>query len=78
MSGSRYLSIVQASLTTQDVVLTVVKGVTFGAIVGILPSFQGLAVRRGPTEIPQAVIRGTVGSIVLIFVFSAVFVAVLQ
>lgn len=78
MSGSRYLSIVQASLTTQDVVLTVVKGVTFGAIIGILPSFQGLAVRRGPTEIPQAVIRGTVGSIVLIFVFSAVFVAVLQ
>jgi len=35
-------------------------------------------VRRGPTEIPQAVIRGTVGSIVLIFVLSAIFVAVLQ
>jgi phospholipid/cholesterol/gamma-HCH transport system permease protein len=78
MSGARYLSIVVASLTTQDVVLTLVKGLTFGAIIGILPSFQGLSVRRGPTEIPQAVIRGTVGSIVLIFVFSAVFVAVLQ
>jgi phospholipid/cholesterol/gamma-HCH transport system permease protein len=78
MSGTRYLSIVGASLTTQDVVLTLVKGVTFGAIIGILPSFQGLSVKRGPTEIPQAVIRGTVGSIALIFVFSALFVAVLQ
>ena len=78
MSGSRYLSIVLESLTTQDVILTILKGLTFGAIIGLLPSFQGLSVRRGPTEIPQAVIRGTVGSIVLIFVLSAIFVAVLQ
>ena len=78
MSESRYFAIVLANLTTQDVVLTLVKGITFGAIIGILPSFHGLSVRRGPTEIPQAVIRGTVGSIALIFVFSAFFVAVLQ
>ncbi|HWA56593.1 MAG TPA: ABC transporter permease [Gemmatimonadales bacterium] len=78
MSGPRYLGIVLANLTTQDVVLTVVKGVLFGLVVGIIPSYQGLSVRHGPTEIPQAVIRGTVGSIAVIFVIAAVIVGVLR
>ena len=76
VNGGRYLGIVFASLTTQDVVLTVLKGVVFGAVIGLLPSFQGLSVQHGPTEIPQAVIRGTVGSIAFIFVFAALFVTV--
>ena len=76
MSLARYTTIVAGSLTTEDVVLTLVKGVLFGGIIGVLPSFQGLSVRSGPTEIPQAVIRGTVGSIALIFVCSALLVAV--
>ncbi len=78
MSGTRYLSIVLASMTTQDVLLTVLKGLVFGTIIGVLPSYQGLSVQAGPTEIPQAVIRGTVGSIALIFIFSALFVVALQ
>jgi phospholipid/cholesterol/gamma-HCH transport system permease protein len=77
MSLARYLGIVAANLTTQDVVLTMVKGVLFGLVIGVLPSHAGLSVRRGPTEIPQAVIRGTVGSIAVIFVLSALIVAVL-
>lgn len=78
MSGARYLGIVVANLTAQDVVLTVAKGVVFGTVIGIIPSYEGLAVRHGPTEIPQAVIRGTVGSIVVIFVFAALIVGTLQ
>jgi phospholipid/cholesterol/gamma-HCH transport system permease protein len=76
MSVERYLGIVIANLTTQDIVLTALKGVIFGLVVGIIPSFEGLSVRRGPTEIPQAVIRGTVGSIAVIFVFAAIIVSV--
>jgi phospholipid/cholesterol/gamma-HCH transport system permease protein len=78
MSGARYLGIVLENLTTQDVVLTLVKGVLFGLVIGIIPSYQGLSVRSGPTEIPQAVIRGTVGSIAVIFVIAAVIVGVTQ
>ncbi|HXG45958.1 MAG TPA: ABC transporter permease [Gemmatimonadales bacterium] len=77
MSLPRYLNIVTASLTTRDVTLTVLKGGLFGLVIGLLPSYQGLAVRRGPTEIPQAVIRGTVGSIAVIFIVSALIVLVL-
>jgi phospholipid/cholesterol/gamma-HCH transport system permease protein len=76
MSLARYLGIVIAYLTTQDVALTIIKGLLFGLVIGLLPSHHGLAVRRGPTEIPQAVIRGTVGSITVIFVISALIVLV--
>lgn len=75
MSAARYLGIVMANLTTQDVVLTVLKGLLFGAVIGVIPSYEGLSVRRGPTEIPQAVIRGTVGSIAVIFIFAALIVS---
>lgn len=78
MSGARYLGIVFANLTTQDVVLTLMKGVLFGLVIGLIPSYQGLSVRRGPTEIPQAVIRGTVNSLALIFVLAAIIVGTLQ
>lgn len=78
MSGARYVGIVFANLTTQDVVLTVAKGVLFGLVIGLIPSYQGLSVRRGPTEIPQAVIRGTVNSLALIFVLAAIIVGTLQ
>lgn len=78
MSAARYFDIVIAQLTTQDVVLTVVKGLIFGVVIGIIPSYEGLSVRRGPTEIPQAVIRGTVESIALIFVFAALIVGVVR
>ena len=77
MSGARYLGIVLANLTTQDVVLTVFKGLLFGVVIGIIPAYEGLAVRRGPTEIPQAVIRGTVHSLGMIFVLAAIIVGVL-
>lgn len=74
MSAARYMGIVVSNLTTQDVVLTVLKGFLFGTVVGVIPAYEGLSVRRGPTEIPQAVIRGTVGSIAAIFIFAALIV----
>ena len=78
MSGPRYLGIVLANLTTRDVVLTWVKGLLFCLVIGLIPSHEGLSVRRGPTEIPQAVIRGTVHSLALIFVLAAIIVGTLR
>jgi len=76
MTGARYVQIVLEALTASDVTLTVAKAVTFGAIVGIVPSYFGLAVRGAPTEIPIAASRATVASIVGIFLCSALFVAI--
>ena len=70
-SGARYLTNVLTALESRDVVLTVVKGILFGGVIGLLPSYHGLRVTRGPTEIPQAVTRATVDSIALIFIITA-------
>jgi phospholipid/cholesterol/gamma-HCH transport system permease protein len=77
LTGGRYAQIVLQALTLRDVWLTVAKAAAFGLIVGIVPSYFGLSVRRGaPTEIPIATSRATVTSIVGIFLGSALFVAI--
>jgi len=76
MSLARYQGIVLATLSATDVWLTLLKGLFYGAAVALFCAFHGLAVTAGPTEIPQAVTRGVVGTIVAIFIMSAVFVAV--
>jgi phospholipid/cholesterol/gamma-HCH transport system permease protein len=76
MHFSRYSDIVLATLSAKDVWLTLGKGLVFGSAVALFPSYHGLAVKAGPTEIPQAVTRGVVATIVAVFVSSAVFVVV--
>ena len=74
MTGTRYAEIVLQTLSARDVWLTVGKALAFGLIVGILPSYYGLSVRRAATEVPIAVSRATVTSIVGVFLCSALFV----
>jgi len=76
MSYTRYTAIVLKTLSAGDVWLTLAKGVFFGAAVALFCSYHGLAVKAGPTEIPQAVTRGVVATIVAIFVMSALFVVI--
>jgi len=56
--------------------VTLVKGIVFGTIIGTVPSFHGLAVRRAATEVPIASSHAVVGSILAIFLTSALFVVV--
>jgi phospholipid/cholesterol/gamma-HCH transport system permease protein len=76
MHFPRYSNIVLTTLGAKDIWLTLAKGLVFGAAVAIFPSYHGLAVKAGPTEIPQAVTRGVVATIVAIFVSSAIFVVI--
>lgn len=76
LAGPRYFQIVLESLTNHDVWLTVFKALAFGAIVGVVPTYFGLAVRRASTEIPIAASRAVVAALVGIFVCSALFVAI--
>jgi phospholipid/cholesterol/gamma-HCH transport system permease protein len=78
MSSTRYFDIVLQSLALRDVWLTTAKGLVFGSIIGIVPSFHGLRVGRGSTGVPIASSQAVVGSIVLIFISSALFVALTQ
>jgi phospholipid/cholesterol/gamma-HCH transport system permease protein len=75
MNSARYFEIVLRSLTLRDTWLTVAKCLVFGAIIGTVPSFHGLRVRRAATEVPIAASRAVVTSIVGIFICSALFVS---
>jgi len=76
MSAGHYFDIVLRSLAFRDAGVTLVKGLVFGTIIGTIPSFHGLAVRRAATEVPIASSHAVVGSILAIFLCSALFVAV--
>ena len=78
MSSARYFDIVLGSLRLGDVWLTLGKGIAFGIVIGVVPSFHGLGVRRGPTGVPIAASEAVLGSIMLIFILSALFMAVVQ
>lgn len=78
MNGARYFGIVLESLAFRDVWLTVAKGLVFGVIVGIVPSYHGLAIQGKPTEVPVASSQAVVASIIAIFVVSGLFVALLS
>ncbi len=74
MAAPRYFDIVLASLTSNDVWLTITKALVFGVIVGVIPSYQGLAIKGSSTEIPVAASQAAVGSILAIFLCSGLFV----
>ncbi len=76
MTSGTYFEIVLNSLAFQDVWLTLAKGLMFGIIVGVIPSFHGLSVHRAATEVPVAASRAVVASIIAIFLTSGLFVAV--
>lgn len=77
MTSGRYFDIVLTSLSFRDAWLTVAKGLVFGLIIGMIPSFHGLAVRGASTEVPIAASQAVVASIVAIFLCSGLFVVIL-
>ncbi len=76
MTSARYLSLVLDTLTVSDVGITIAKGLLFGIVIGIVPSFHGLRSGTAATEVPISAAQAVVVSIVGIFVLSAVFVVV--
>lgn len=77
MATDRYLDIVLQNLAFHDAWVTLAKGLAFGTILGIVPSFHGLRARGAATDIPIAASRAVVASIVSIFFCSALFVLTL-
>ncbi len=64
----QYARIVGWHLTFVDIGLGAVKTVTFGTVIATVSTWQGMAVGRAITEVPQATRRSVIHSLVLCFV----------
>ncbi len=72
MSLGTYLTYIVDQVTIADLWVTGLKGMLFGAIIALLPSFHGLVVRGAPTDVPKATTRAVVECLALVFLASAI------
>ena len=68
---SAYTSNILEAMSYQDVLVSVLKSVIFGLIIGAECSFHGLAVGRSITQIPQKTTRAVMGSLLSVFIVDA-------
>jgi phospholipid/cholesterol/gamma-HCH transport system permease protein len=54
MPASVYFGNLLSALNLQDLIVSVIKSVSFGMIIAVLAMAQGLAVERSTTEVPIA------------------------
>ncbi len=72
LSFRLYLDALGAAIGPAELAGTAIKAVAFGAAIPLISAHAGLRLRLSPTEIPQAVTRAAVESMVAIFLLSAV------
>ncbi|MEO6326160.1 MAG: ABC transporter permease [Thermoanaerobaculia bacterium] len=66
-----YLGALESAVGPAELVATLLKAVAFGAAIPLICAHGGLRVRTSPTEIPRAVTRATVDSVITVFLLSA-------
>lgn len=57
---------VMSALTNADIVVSVLKALVFGSAIAVLSCHFGLRVRKSPTELPQAVTKAVVASMLTV------------
>ena len=62
MPAAVYFGNLLAALKVQDIIISIIKGLSFGAIVSIVAILSGLQVERASTEIPVAGLRAVSSS----------------
>lgn len=71
-----FLDALNASIEMRELWITLAKGLAFGALIPLLSMAAGLRVKRSTTEIPQAVTRAAVSSLVTLLLVGALLSAV--
>ena len=68
MPIEHYFSSLLQHLLIQDILLSIIKSITFGAIISIVAVIQGFSVERASTEVPVAGLKAVSGAFVLCIV----------
>lgn len=71
LSFEYFLEGLSGVIGVRELAITLLKGVVFGGAIPLLCASYGLRVRRSSTEIPQAVTKGAVASLLMVFLAGA-------
>lgn len=69
LSHFKYLAAVPLALYPVDLLVFVLKNISFGLIIGATACYHALRVERSATEVPQEVQRAIVNGLTMIFIF---------
>ena len=72
-----FLNALGDAIGAKELAITLLKGLVFGGAIPLLCASYGLRVKRSTTEIPQAVTKAAVASLLTVFLAGAVLSAVL-
>jgi phospholipid/cholesterol/gamma-HCH transport system permease protein len=71
LSFTAFLTGLSGVIGVQELAITLLKGLVFGGAIPLLCASYGLRVKRSSTEIPQAVTKGAVASLLMVFLAGA-------
>jgi phospholipid/cholesterol/gamma-HCH transport system permease protein len=69
---SYYLDSIMQVISKEDLILIACKNIVGGAIIFTICCYQGLQVKEGPHEVPQATTSGVVNSIIYVVAFNLI------
>ena len=72
MPVAHYFSNLLQSLNLRDILLTVIKSITFGAIISTVAVIKGFSVERASTEVPVAGLKAVSGAFALCIVVNVI------
>jgi len=72
MTLGTYLQYIADQAALIDFWVTGLKGLLFGMIIALIPSYHGLIVTGAPTDVPKATTRAVVECLALVFLVSAI------
>ncbi len=71
LSFKYFLTGLSGVIGVRELAITLLKGIVFGGAIPLLCASYGLRVKRSTTEIPQAVTKGAVASLLMVFLAGA-------
>ncbi len=72
---SKFFSIIFSNMNFLDVLILLIKSTVFGAIISTISVYHGFKIELSYTEVPQAVTRAVVSSLVFTFIFNGIVTA---
>lgn len=71
----RFLEIISTSIGITDLLIALLKSVAFGAVISTTSIYHGFKINLSSTEVPQAVTKTVVSSLIFIFILNGIITA---